>query len=130
MPKGTLLMNIVLSSNPCPSCVEANRKSMTKTAWTKSKWGLPGSGKRYCKSNCHCILVPVDLLDQLPEIGKKVKLRGDEDTDIRKIVDIHPNEEELKELMDEYNETIGVLPKEIYEMPLNEVIPYLKELLK
>lgn len=123
-------MNVILSSNPCPTCIEARGKVMTITAWRRSKFGLPGSNKRYCKANCHCILVPVDLIDQLPAIGKKAKLRGDDLTDIKKTVDIHPNEERLKELMDEYNMRIGKLPEEIYEMPLDDVIPYLENLLR
>jgi len=129
MAKGEKLVNIVLSSNPCPTCVKARGKVMTKTLWRRSEYGLPGSNKRICKANCHCILVPVPLLDELPAIGKRIKLRGDPETDIGKTVDIHPNEERLKNLMDEYNETVGVLPTEVYEMPLDDVIPYLEKLL-
>lgn len=130
MARGEKLINVVLSSNPCPTCAKANRKSMTKTEWRRSEYGLPGSNKRYCKQYCHCILVPKSMIEELPAIGKKIKLRGDPESDVAKIVDIHPNEERLKELMDEYNERIGVLPPEIYEMPLEDVIPYLEDALK
>lgn len=132
--KGKLLKNVILSSNPCPSCKEAaEQPPMTKTAWRESKWGLPDSKKRYCNLkgfNCHCILVPVDWMKDLPDIGGKVPLRGDPDTDIRAIIEIGPNERELANLMDEYNATIGKLPEEIYEMPLEDVSPYLRKLLK
>ena len=124
--------NINLSSNPCPVCKEANGKSMTLEEWKKSPYGLTDSKKRYCNLKgyrCHCIMVPTEMLPELPEIGKRVKLRSDEDSDIRSIVDFHPNEQTLKELMDEYNATIGKLPKEIYDMPIDEIIPYLKKLL-
>jgi hypothetical protein len=127
--KGIDLQNVVLSSNPCPSCAEANGKIMTITEWKKSKWGLPGSMKRLCKKFCHCILVPVNMVAQLPAIGERVKLRGDEGSDIRPVVELSPNELYLKELMDDYNAKIGKLPPEIYDMPLLDVIPFLEKLL-
>lgn len=97
--------------------------------WQASSFGDTDSKKRYCNlkaHSCHCILVPEDMLDELPAIGEKVKLRGDEGTDVKPIVDIHPNEIILKELMEEYNATIGVLPKVIYTMEMDAVIPFLK----
>ncbi|MCK5127914.1 MAG: hypothetical protein KAR42_16775 [candidate division Zixibacteria bacterium] len=132
--KAAKLKNIILSSNPCPICVDAARQPpMTKSNWKISPFGLTDSKKRYCNlkaNSCHCILVPPELIEELPELGKKIKLRGDPDSDIRKIVDIGPNEERLKNLMDQYNATIGKLPDEIYDMPLDEVTPYLEKLLK
>lgn len=125
------LKNVILSSNPCPICKDAARQpAMTLKEWRKSPWGDTDSKKRYCNlkaHNCHCLLVPVEKFIDLPEIGKQVKLRSDKETDILAIVEIHPNEILLKDLMDEYNATIGKLPDEIYDMPLEDVIPYLKE---
>jgi len=121
--------NVVLSSNPCPDCIRANGMTMTMTGWKTSVFGIPGSDKRVCDGHCHCVLVPIDMMKELPAIDKKVKLRGDDITDIGKTVDIYPNEILLKELMDEYNMRIGKLPPEIYEMPLNKVIPFLEGLL-
>jgi len=132
--KGAKLKNIILSSNPCPSCVAAARQPpMTKTDWKISPWGLTDSKKRYCNlkaNSCHCILVPPELIEELPDLGKKIKLRGDPDSDIRGIVEIGPNEDRLKDLMDQYNATIGKLPEEIYDMPIQDVVPYLEKLLK
>jgi len=132
--KGAELRNIILSSNPCPSCKDAARQPpMTKSNWKISPWGLTDSKKRYCNlkaNNCHCILVPPELIEELPDLGKKIKLRGDPETDIRKIVDVGPNEDRLKNLMDQYNATIGKLPDEIYDMPIQDVGPYLEKLLK
>ena len=132
--KGAKLKNVVLSSNTCPVCKEAAKKApMTKTEWRKSKYGLLDSKKRYCNLhgfNCHCILVPVQILDELPAKGKKILLRGDPDSDIRPIVEVGPREERLKNLMDTYNAEIGKLPPEIYDMPVLEIADYLEELLK
>ncbi|MCK4760214.1 MAG: hypothetical protein KAT69_09190 [Candidatus Aminicenantes bacterium] len=132
--KGAKLKNIILSSNPCPICVDAARQPpMTKTNWRNSRWGLTDSKKRYCNlkaNSCHCILVPPELIEELPDLGKKIKLRGDPDSDIRKIVDIGPNEDHLKNLMDEYNARIGKLPSEIYDMPLDDIAPFLEGELK
>ncbi len=132
--KGAKLKNIILSSNPCPICVNAARQpAMTKSNWKISPFGLTDSKKRYCNltaHNCHCILVPPELIEELPDLGKKIKLRGDPDSDIRKIIDIGPNEDHLKNLMDQYNATIGKLPEEIYDMPIQDVAPYLEKLLK
>ena len=132
--KGAKLKNVILSSNPCPSCKEAAMQlPMTKSSWKISKWGMTDSKKRYCNlkaNNCHCILVPHEMLDELPAMGKKTNLRGDPDSDIRGIIEIGPNEERLKNLMDEYNMTVGKLPDEIYDMPLDEIADYLDDLLK
>ena len=130
IPKYT---NIVLSSNPCPICIGANGKTMTLAKWKVSPYGLTDSKKRYCNIKtvgCHCILVPKEMVDLLPDVGKRIKLRGDEVTDIKPIVYIHPNEEQLKNLMERYNFEVGTLPAEIYDMPLNKIIPYLRGLLK
>jgi hypothetical protein len=124
--------NIILSSNPCPVCLEAEGKVMTLPEWRKSRYGLPNSKKRYCnlkKFSCHCLMLEVGLVDQFPRIGKGVKLRSDPDTDIKAVVDIHPNEKVLMELMDEYNATKGRLPDEFYEIPLEQCIPFLRKLL-
>jgi hypothetical protein len=123
------LTNVVLSHNPCPDCVACNAKSMTFEEWESSEWGLPGSSGRVCEDDCHCVLVPNEALADLPAIGDKVKLRGDEDADIRKIVDIGPRELSLKELMERYYElTSGKkLPKEIYTMPFEKILSYLKQ---
>jgi len=122
--------NVVLSSNPCPDCRRANGKTMTMPEWKKSEYGIPGSDKRICDGNCHCVLVPEELMEEFPEIDKKSKLRGDIDTDIGKTVDIYPNELRLKRLMDKYNRQIGKLPPEIYDMPLDKIADYLDDLLK
>lgn len=122
------LINVILSSNPCPKCVEASHsKPKTLKEWKMSEWGLPGSSGRYCKSYCHCILAPVDVIDEFPNIKKKVEEQ--KDITMKAIVDIYPNEEELKALMDEWNATRGKLPPEIYEMDLEDVIDYLKKLM-
>ncbi len=125
------LTNVILSSNPCPICISAARQSpMTLEEWRSSQWGDTDSKKRFCNlkaHSCHCIFVPVEMLDELPAIGEKVKLRSDKVTDIKPVIDIHPNEIILKELMEEYNTTIGVLPKVIYTMPIEGVIPFLRE---
>ena len=84
--KGAKLKNIILSSNPCPICIDAARQlPMTKTDWRNSRWGLTDSKKRYCNlkaNSCHCILVPIQLISELPPKGKKVLLRGDKKTDM------------------------------------------------
>jgi len=124
--------NVILSSNPCPVCLEAEGKFMTLAQWKKSKYGLPNSKKRYCnlkKQSCHCLMMPENMLDKFPRIGKGEKLRGDKDTDIKAVVDIHPNEQVLKDLMDEYNAKFGRLPDEFYEIPLDQCIPFLRKLL-
>ena len=132
--KGAKLKNIILSSNPCPICIDAARQSpMIKTKWRNSRWGMTDSKKRYCNlhgHNCHCILVPTQLISELPAKGKKVLLRGDKDSDIRPIIEIGPRENQLKNLMDKYNAKIGKLPPEIYDMPIDEIAPYLQKLLK
>jgi hypothetical protein len=126
------LTNVVLSHNPCPDCVACNGKSMTFEEWEDSEWGLPGSSGRVCEDDCHCVLVPNESLADLPAIGEKVKLRGDEDTDIRKIVDIGPNEENLKFLMDKWKELTGgrKLPPEIYKMSFKDIEKYLLKMIE
>ena len=131
---GAKLKNVILSSNPCPICVDAAKKApMVKSKWKVSRFGMTDSKKRYCNltaHNCHCILVPTQLISELPAKGKKVLLRGDKDSDIRRIIDIGPRENRLKNLMDRYNAEIGKLPPEIYDMPVLEIAPYLQKLLK
>ena len=131
--KGSKLKNVILSSNPCPICIDAARQPpMTKTEWRNSRWGLTDSKKRYCNlkaNSCHCILVPPQMMELLPDIGERIPLRGDRRKDIRNLIEIGPNEMELKNLMDEYNLTIGKLPDEIYDMPLEEVAGYLRGIL-
>ena len=124
------LVNVILSTNPCPKCKEAaDSQPITLKEWRKSEWGLPGGGGRYCKSNCHCILVPMSFLPELPNIEKRIRDEAEKEITARAIVDVYPNEILLKELMDEYNARFGKLPEEIYKMPLNDVIEYLKNLL-
>jgi len=124
------LTNITLSSNVCPKCVEARGKSMTLAAWKASIWGLPGSSGRYCEDDCHCILVPDGKLKDFPDIGKGIKLRGDKDSGIRKIVEIGPGETKLKQYMELWNAKIGRLPKEIYTMQIVDIVPLLEKGLK
>jgi hypothetical protein len=122
------LINVVLSSNPCPDCDAINGQSDTYEGWQNSEYGLPGSDSRLCCQHCHCILVPEDALADLPEIGDSIKLRGDLDSDIRKIVDIGPNEESLKSLMEEWYQLGNQkLPPEIYDMEFDEIEAYMKK---
>ncbi len=124
------LVNVLLSTNPCPKCWAAAQSGpLTMGEWQKSRWGLPGSGLRYCKAHCHCALVPVAFLPELPNIAKRVSEAAKQEIELRPIVDIYPNELVLKDLMNEYNATLGKLPEEIYIMPIKYVIPYLKKLL-
>ena len=119
--------DVPLSSNVCPSCEEASGQQMTLDEWQSSSWGVPGSSGRYCEADCHCILVPVEMLPELPVIGAQTLLRGDKDTDILAMVDIHPNEQALKDLMDEWNKLKGKLPPEIYAMPVDDILAYLQQ---
>ena len=123
-----LLQNVVLSRNPCPICLDANGRVMTYKQWAASKWGLPGSSARYCEDDCHCILVPKELVGEFPAINKQVRLRGEEGSEIKTIVDLSPAEEGLKEIMDLWNATLGKLPQEIYDMDVLEVEAYLRKL--
>lgn len=123
-----LLQNIVLSHNPCPICVDANGRTMTLEEWVDSEWGLPGSDARYCSDDCHCVLVPVEVVSDFPAISDKVSLRGEEGTEIRAIVELSPSEEGLKDIMDAWNRDIGRLPQEIYRMPVMEIEAYLRKL--
>jgi hypothetical protein len=104
--------------------------SMTFDEWEGSPWGLPGSSGRICEDDCHCVLIPDEMLPEFPAIGDEVKLRGDKDTDISAIVEIGPNEAGLKELMEEwYAKGNAKLPPEIYEMDFEDIGPYLKKLM-
>ena len=126
-----LLQNIILSRNPCPICIDAaNQEPMSYSSWADSEWGLPGTDARYCSDDCHCVLVPVDALDALPEISDLVRLRGEEGTEIPSVIDISPSEQGLKEVMEEWNAKYGKLPPEIYDMDVFEVEPYLRKLIK
>ncbi|HDR68001.1 MAG TPA: hypothetical protein ENN61_03000 [Bacteroidaceae bacterium] len=71
------------------------------------------------------MLVPENILPELPWIGKRVKLRGDENTDIKPVIEIGPNEMELKILMEKWNKHIGKLPKQIYSMTAEEALIYM-----
>ena len=130
MPEGELLQNVVLSMNPCPICVDANGQQMTYEEWADSEYGLPGSSARYCEDDCHCILVPVEAMGELPEISDLVKLRGEEGTEIKSIVDISPSEQGLKDVMEEWNAKYGKLPPEIYSMDVMKVEAYLRKLME
>ena len=133
MVEGERLQNIILSSNPCPICEgAADQEPMAHEEWAGSEWGLPESLKRYCnlKGACHCLLIPVGAMDELPEISKLVKLRNEEGSEIKSIVEITPNEQSLKNVMDEWNTKYGKLPQEIYDMDVFDVEPYLRKLMK
>jgi len=127
MPAEMMLQNVILSTNPCPICKDANGRTMSYEDWANSEWGLPGSSARYCEDACHCILVPVDALPELPEISKMVKLRGEDGSEIKAVVDIFPKEQGLKEIMDEWNDELGKLPDEIYDMDVMKVEAYLRK---
>jgi hypothetical protein len=129
MAEGELLQNVVLSRNPCPICVDANGQQMTYEEWADSEWGLPGSSARYCEDDCHCILVPVDAMEELPEISEQAKLRGEEGSELLSIIEITPSEQGLKEVMEEWNVKYGKLPPEIYDMDVFEVEAYLRKLM-
>ena len=121
------LQNVVLSSRPCPDCQEADGMVMTYDEWAASQWGLPGSSGRVCEDDCHCTLIPVDMLDDFPGISDRVKLRGDKDSDIRGMVEIGPNEGGLKQLMQDWYELGNdILPREIYDMDFDAIEPYLR----
>jgi hypothetical protein len=129
--EGELLQNVICSMNPCPICEDAaGQEPMTYDDWASSEYGLPGSSGRYCEDDCHCILVPVDAMDELPEISELVRLRGEEGTEIPSVIDISPSEQGLKEVMEEWNAKYGKLPPEIYDMDVFEVEPYLRKLIK
>ncbi len=126
-----LLTNVILSSKPCPKCVEAaEQEPMTFAEWAASEWGLPGSDGRYCGGFCHCVLAPRDVIDEFPEISKQVKLRGEEGSEIGSVVDIGPAEKGLKEVMEYWNANYGKLPPEIYDMNVFVVEGYLRKLIK
>ena len=124
------LENQILSTNPCPSCEEAaDQEPMDYESWASSEFGLPGSDARYCGDHCHCLLLPVGLIDEFPALDDLVKLRGDEGSDISAIIDILPDEKALSDAMDEWNAQYGKLPPEIYDMELDEILPYLRKLM-
>lgn len=122
------LQNVVLSHNPCPVCVDANGRVMSYEEWASSEWGLPGTSARYCEDDCHCVLVPVEVLAEFPAISEKAALRGEEGSTIRATVDLSPAEDGLKDIMDTWNRDLGKLPPEIYKMPVMEVEAYLRRL--
>lgn len=129
MAEDELLRNVVLSSNPCPICVDAaEQEPMTLKEWAASEWGLPGSSARYCEDDCHCLLIPEAVLPEFPAISEKAKLRGEEGSAIRATVELAPSEQGLKGIMDQWNENIGKLPPEIYKMDLYKVEAYLRKL--
>jgi hypothetical protein len=121
--------NVLLSSNPCPKCIEASEADpMTETEWAFSEWGMPGTDGRYCGDSCHCLLVEEGIEVPEPLFGKE-KLRGDEDSDIRKVVEIGPKEMGLKDIKEKWMSLYERLPKEIYKMTVDEIGPYLKSLM-
>lgn len=101
---------------------------MTIEEWRDSEFGLPGSDGRYCGSACHCLLVPEGIEVPEPLFGKE-KLRGEEKTDIKKVVEFGSAELELKDLMERWNLVYGKLPAEIYKLPVDKVADYLRALL-
>jgi len=126
-----LLENVNLSANTCPKCIDAaGTAPKTYAQWESSAWGLPGSSGRYCEGDCHCILFPIEMKDEFPEIGKLIKLRGDIGSGIPKIIEIGIGERELINLMDEWNDLYGVLPKELYTMTVEDALIFLKEAIK
>lgn len=128
----TPLTNVILSSNPCPTCVEAEGKTMTLAEWQRSKYGVPGSHRRICDGFCHCILVTAEMKETLETtgLGKRFKLRGDKDSDIGKIIDIGPREQKLSDLMDRYSKEVGRLPDEFYATPFAKKPEWLQNALK
>jgi len=126
-----LLDNVILSLNPCPQCIDAaGAGSMTYQEWGSSSYGLPGSSGRYCEDDCHCILLPVAMKKEFPEIGKRILLRGDKDSGIPRVVVIGEGEMELIALMERWNAEIGVLPKDIYRMTVLDALAFLKAAIK
>jgi hypothetical protein len=124
-----LYSNAVLSSNPCPMCIDAgNADPMTLEDWKASEWGLPGSSGRYCEDDCHCLLVPAGTEIPQATFGQE-KLRGEEGSDIKKVVEFGSAELELKDLMESWNLKYGKLPPEIYKMPVEKVAAYLRALM-
>jgi hypothetical protein len=123
------LQNVALSHNICPDCQDANGKVMSYEEWENSEYGLPGSSGRICEDDCHCILVPVDVLPDLGGISERaVKLRGDAGTDVGGIVDVGFHEDSLKADMEDWYAVTGEkLPPEIYTMPFDEIGPYMKK---
>ena len=122
-----LLENINLSANTCPSCIDAAGSApKTYAEWDGSEWGLPTSSGRYCEDDCHCLLVPIELKDEFPEIGKRSLLRGDKGSDIPKIIEIGAGEADLIALMERYNDEIGILPKAIYAMTVEDALAFLR----
>lgn len=131
MSDAELLKNVLMSTDPCPICVDAaDQEPMTYDDWADSEWGLPGSDARYCGDHCHCVLVPEDVLDEFPAISDLAVLRGETGSELKAIVDVGPREEGLKAVMDEWNASYGKLPDEIYDMELDEIEPYLRARMK
>lgn len=130
--EGVPLTNIILSSNPCPTCVKAEGRTMTLKEWRNSEFGVPGSHRRICNGYCHCILVTEEMKQEMIDAGldAKVPLRGDPGTDVGKVIEIGPNEQLLSDLMDRYNSEIGRLPDEFYRQPFENKASWLKGALK
>jgi len=101
---------------------------MTYDEWEASEWGLPGSSARYCQDDCHCLLIEAGVVDEFPAISEQAKLRGEEGTEIRAIIELSPAEEGLKDIMDRWNRDLGKLPPEIYSMDVMKVEAFLRKL--
>lgn len=129
-----LLINVLQSGKPCPSCVSASSEPpQSFTWWESSTWGLPGSPGRICNGNCHCVLIPVDTLEKFPEIkdlNLNIKLRGDKGSDIGKVIDIFPQEKTMIDLIVRYEAQVGKLPKGFYYQTIPEAIVFLRNALK
>lgn len=119
-----LLFNLIQSTNPCPTCVDASAsESMTLEQWEASSFGIPGSGNRYCEANCHCLLIPEGT--ELPTLGDDL-LRGDPDTDIPKITDTFPLELKFEELSVKWRAKYGDMPGRFLRMDLSKLIKTLE----
>jgi len=134
MADDTHYRNMITSGNPCPVCIDAedNAGALTLEEWATSQWGDTDSIIRYCNQTtyCHCVFIPEEVFDEIPELDYSIKLRGDDETDIDSVIDIHPGEEELRDLMDEYNARFGVLPRWIYDYSVDEMPEILRKLLR
>ncbi|OQB57132.1 MAG: hypothetical protein BWX98_01621 [Candidatus Aminicenantes bacterium ADurb.Bin147] len=121
--------NAILSSNPCPKCIEASEQEpMTIDEWKDSEYGLPGSAGRYCEDDCHCLMVPAGIEIPEPLFGQE-QLRG-EDPNIRKVIELGPKETSLREIIDAWHKAgRGTLPKEVHLMTYETAIAYLRRLM-
>lgn len=119
------LFNLIQSTNPCPSCVDASASEpMTRAQWEGSSFGVPGSSSRYCEANCHCLLIP-DGTD-LPTLGDDL-LRGDKDTDIPPITSVFPLEIRLDDLTAQWRTRFGDMPGRFARLELPELITALEK---